>query len=189
LIVVGSVVLVFPIVLIGRRLLDRRPTLAYTEHLTFVVHFLLMVLFGAAIVEAIQTGKEWRGVVVPVPEGIGLTFLYVTGVLTLLTVVNLAVRGLGAPFAIALSRRIATDWMYRWTRNPMVLATLAWLFSFGVWIQSLLFMAWVVLLVGPAWMAFVTWYEERELEIRFGQPYLDYKTRTPLLFPWKVSRR
>jgi protein-S-isoprenylcysteine O-methyltransferase Ste14 len=107
---------------------------------------------------------------------------------TILTVVNLAVRGLGAPFAIALSRRLATDWMYRWTRNPMVLAVLAFLLSFGVWIRSTLFVVWVLLLVAPAWLYFLKVYEERELEIRFGEPYLEYKARTPMLLPGKPKR-
>jgi protein-S-isoprenylcysteine O-methyltransferase Ste14 len=28
-------------------------------------------------------------------------------------------------------------------------------------------------------------YEERELELRFGASYLEYKSRTPMLFPRK----
>jgi len=44
------------------------------------------------------------------------------------------------------------------------------LLSFGLWIQSLFFVLWVLLLVAPAWLAFLKLYEERELEIRFGAP-------------------
>jgi protein-S-isoprenylcysteine O-methyltransferase Ste14 len=32
---------------------------------------------------------------------------------------------------------------------------------------------------------FVKMYEERELELRFGAPYLEYKSRTPMLLPRK----
>ena len=67
----------------------------------------------------------------------------------------------------------------------MVLATLACLLSFGVWIRSTLFLVWALLLVTPAWLVFLKTYEERELEIRFGKPYLDYKARTPMLVPGK----
>jgi protein-S-isoprenylcysteine O-methyltransferase Ste14 len=107
----------------------------------------------------------------------------ITGTAALLTVINLALRGLGAPFAIALSKRLAVDWLYAWTRNPMVLATLACLLSLGIWFQSALFVLWVLLLVTPALLVFVKVYEERELEIRFGASYLEYKSRTPMLFP------
>ena len=103
----------------------------------------------------------------------------------LLTVANLALRGLGAPFDIVLSRRLATDWMYTWTRNPMVLATLACLLSVGLWLQSGLFVAWVLILVTPAWVVYLKLYEERELEIRFGQSYREYKARTSFLWPRK----
>jgi protein-S-isoprenylcysteine O-methyltransferase Ste14 len=98
-------------------------------------------------------------------------------------VVNLALKGLGAPFAISLSRKLAADWMYAWTRNPMVLAGLAFLLALGIWFQSTLFILWVLILFTPALLMFVKIYEERELEIRFGASYLEYKSRTPMLFP------
>jgi protein-S-isoprenylcysteine O-methyltransferase Ste14 len=109
--------------------------------------------------------------------------LIITGAVLLMTVLNLALKGFGAPFAIALSRKLAADWLYAWTRNPMVLAALAFLLSLGIWFQSVLFVVWVVILFAPALLFFVKVYEERELEIRFGASYLKYKSRTPMLFP------
>ena len=77
------------------------------------------------------------------------------------------------------------DWLYAWTRNPMVLATLALGLSLGGWLQSVLFVLWVLILFAPAMLFIVKVYEERELEIRFGASYLEYKSRTPVLFPRK----
>lgn len=188
LLIVGAVVLVFPVVWLSRRLLDPQPTPEHTAKITGFLHYVLMILFGTAIIEAVQTSQSWRGWAIPLPAEIGLALLCFTGSAAILTVVNLAVRGLGAPFAIAPTRRLAMDWMYRWTRNPMVLATLACLLSFGVWIRSALFLVWVLLLVTPALLVFLKVYEERELEIRFGAPYLDYKARTPMLLPGKPKR-
>ena len=65
----------------------------------------------------------------------------------------------------------------------MVLASLALLVAVGIWFQSGLFVLWACLLVIPALLFFVKLFEERELEIRFGTGYLDYKARTPMLFP------
>ena len=96
---------------------------------------------------------------------------------------NLALKGLGAPFAIALSRKLTVDWLYAWTRNPMVLAGLAFFLSLGIWFQSALFVLWVLILFAPALLFFVKVYEERELELRFGSLYLEYKSRTPMLWP------
>jgi protein-S-isoprenylcysteine O-methyltransferase Ste14 len=67
----------------------------------------------------------------------------------------------------------------------MVLAGLALLLSLGIWFQSVLFVLWAFLLFTPALLAFVKVYEERELEFRFGSSYLEYRSRTPLLFPRK----
>jgi protein-S-isoprenylcysteine O-methyltransferase Ste14 len=183
LIIVGAVLLVLPVAWLGKRALDRRPTAARAAWVTRFVHFALMTLFGAAIIRALVTHQHWRGWVIPIPQPIGFILAIVTGAATLLTVIVLAVKGLGAPFAIALSARLAADGLYAWTRNPMVLATLACLLSLGIWFQSALFVLWVLVLVTPAWLAFVKIYEERELEIRFGAPYLEYRRRTPMLFP------
>jgi protein-S-isoprenylcysteine O-methyltransferase Ste14 len=40
-----------------------------------------------------------------------------------------------------------------------------------------------VVSVFPGWIFFVKRYEERELEIRFGEFYVDYRARTPFLWP------
>jgi protein-S-isoprenylcysteine O-methyltransferase Ste14 len=181
--VVGTVLAVVPTVWIGRKALDVNPTTEQAARVTTVVHAILMVLFGIAIIKGIQTGDGWRGVVIPIPENVGTALAVVTGGFTLLTVVNLALRGLGAPFAIALSRRLATNWLYAWTRNPMVLGVIAWLIAVGLMLQSLVFMVWVLVLVAPAWVVFLKVYEERELEIRFGESYREYKARTPFLWP------
>lgn len=184
-IIVGAVLLVFPVVWLGRLLLDADPKPEDAAWLTTLMHALLMVLFGAAIIRALGTYDSWRGWLIPVPLAVGLALVILTGALAALTVLNLALRGCGAPFGIALSRRLAVDWLYAWTRNPMVLATLAFLVTLGLWFQSGLFVLWVLLLVTPALLFFVKLFEERELEIRFGESYRQYRARTPMLLPRK----
>ena len=185
--IVGTVLLVFPTAWVGRRLLDIRPTAQHAAWVTAAEHAIVMVLFGIAIFKAIQTGDTWRGLTIPIPRSVAMVLVYVTGVLTALTVVNLALRGWGAPFALALSRRLATDWLYSRTRNPMVLATLAWLVAVGLWLQSVLFLVWLLALVTPAWFLVVRVFEERELEIRFGEGYRQYRAKTPFLWPRKPT--
>jgi protein-S-isoprenylcysteine O-methyltransferase Ste14 len=184
-IMVGCLLLVFPVVWLGRWILDRKPTADRAAWMTTLVQFAVGTLFGAAIIRAIVTHREWSGWTLPVPVGIGLVLVIITGAALLLTVVNLALRGFGAPFFIVLSRKLAADWLYAWTRNPMVLAGLAFLVSLGIWFQSALFVLWALILFTPALLVFVKVYEERELEIRFGASYLEYKSRTPMLFPGK----
>ena len=183
--IVGGLLLVFPIVWLGRMILDRQPTTSRVAWITIFVHYALVILFGTAIIRAVTTHQDWFGGVLPVPTEIGLLLVIITGAAALFSVINLALKGLGAPFAIALSKKLAVDWMYAWTRNPMVLATLAFFLSLGIWFQSTLFVVWVLFLFTPALLTFVKMYEERELEIRFGASYLEYKSRTPMLFPRK----
>jgi protein-S-isoprenylcysteine O-methyltransferase Ste14 len=184
-IIVGGVLLVFPIVWLGRMILDRQPTTSRAAWITTFAHYALGILFGTAIIRAVITHQDWSGWTLPIPVEIGLLLVIITGVAVLSTVVNLALKGLGAPFAIALSRKLAVDWLYAWTRNPMVLAILAFLLSLGIWFQSALFVLWVLILFAPALLVFVKVYEERELEVQFGASYLEYKSRTPMLFPRK----
>ena len=182
-IIVGGVLLVFPVVWLGRRTLDRHQATSRAAWTTTFVHFAVLILMGVATIRAVTTHQDWSGWILPVPAEIGLLLVILTGAACLLTVVNLALKGFGAPFFIAISRKLTTDWMYSWTRNPMVLATLAWLLSLGIWFQSAPFILWVLILFVPALLFLVRVYEERELELRFGASYLEYKSRTPMLFP------
>ena len=182
-IIVGGLLLVFPLVWLGRKILDRHLTTSGVAWITTFVQFAVGNLFFVAIIRAVTTHQDWSDWVLPVPAEIGLLLAIITGAAFLLTVVNLALKGFGAPFYIALSRKLAADWLYAWTRNPMALAFLAFLLSLGIWFQSGLFVLWVLILFAPALLVFLKVYEERELEYRFGASYLEYKSRTPMLFP------
>jgi protein-S-isoprenylcysteine O-methyltransferase Ste14 len=184
-IIVGGVLLTFPLIWFGRKILDRHQTASGVAWITTFVHYALGITFGVPVVRAMVTHRDWSGWVLPVPADIGLWLVIITGAASLLTVVNLALKGLGAPFAIALSRKLAVDWLYAWTRNPMVLAALAFFLSLGIWFQSALFVLWVLILFVPALFFFLKVYEERELELRFGTSYVEYKSRTPMLWPRK----
>jgi protein-S-isoprenylcysteine O-methyltransferase Ste14 len=184
-IMVGGILLVFPLVWLGRKILDRHLTTGGVAWITTFVQLAVGNLFGVAIIRAVTTHQDWSDWVLPVPAEIGLWLAIISGAAFLLTVVNLALKGFGAPFYIALSRKLAADWLYAWTRNPMALAFLAFLLSLGIWFQSALFVLWVLILFAPALLVFLKVYEERELEFRFGASYLEYKSRTPMLFPRK----
>jgi protein-S-isoprenylcysteine O-methyltransferase Ste14 len=181
-IIMGGVLLTLPVVWLGRKTLDKRPTMSHAIWVTTFVHFGLSFTVGVPFVRAVTTHQDWSGWVLPVRSEIGLALVIITGAASLLVVVNLALKGFGAP-GIVLSRKLTVDWLYAWTRNPMVLAGLAFFLSLGIWFQSVLFVLWVLILFAPALLFFVKVYEERELEIRFGASYLEYKSRTPILFP------
>ena len=109
-ITVGGVLLVYPIVWLGRMILDKQPTTSHAVWITTFVHYALVILFGAAIIRAIITHQDWSGWTLPIPCEIGLPLVIITGAAALSTVANLALKGLGAPFAIALTEKLAVDW-------------------------------------------------------------------------------
>lgn len=176
-------VLAYPVVWVGRLVLDRTPTASGVRAVTAAVQTGVGLSLGAPLVRAITTQADWPGVVLGVPRPLGAVLAALTGLAATATVATLALRGLGAPFFIKLSSRLATDWLYRWTRNPMVLATICWLACMGLWYQSLLFVVWVLADVTPALLFFVRHFEERELELRFGDSYRAYRDATPFLIP------
>lgn len=184
-VIVGGVLLTFPFVWFGRKILDRNPTIKHAEWTTTFVHFGLGFTFGIPIVRAISTHNGWYGWKIPIPTEIGWVLVIITGAICFLIVLNLAIKGLGAPFFIALSRKLTADWLYGWSRNPMALTGLAFFLSLGIWFQSALFLLWVLMVLSPTFVFFAKVYEERELEIRFGSSYLEYKVRTPMFFPRK----
>ncbi|MCX5810475.1 MAG: hypothetical protein NTX36_14095, partial [Proteobacteria bacterium] len=132
-VIVGGVLLTYPLVWLGRKILNRHQTIGHAVWTTTFVHIGLGFTFGVPIVRAVSTYKDWCGWVLSIPSVIGLVLVIITGAAFLLTVINLALKGFGAPFFIVLSRKLVSDWMYAWTRNPMVLAGLSFFLSLGIW--------------------------------------------------------
>ena len=179
--IVGGSLLMIPVTVIGRKALDENP--ARIAEITMAVQALRISLFGAAVTRAIKTADAWTmGLVLPIPQSIGFAILAITGAALFFTFLNLAVGGLGAP-AFSESVKLTKDWLYSKMRNPMVLAVFLWFISWGLYLQSAAFVLWVLVLVIPVEVFFEKHYEERELEIRFGESYLRYKAVTPFMFP------
>lgn len=130
----------YPNTVLARRSLDAQPLITRAVWVNVPVHYAMMISLGVGIFPAIRLVSKWPGATIPIPRALGLVCMVLTGIAAALTVLNLAVRGLGAPFATKLSSRLAAGWMYAWTRNPMVLATLSLLLSVGLWYRSVWFL-------------------------------------------------
>ena len=174
----GGIVLVPVVAAIGRWLLDRRPTPGRATLLTVPIHYLEGILLGCGLVVAFRFTQAYPIAYIPFPRAISLPALLVLGGMATLTVLNLAVGGLGLPFAAVPSKKLTTSWLYARCRNPMGLFSLLFFIDGALWLQSLHALLWTTLWFTPAWILFVRLYEERELEIRFGESYLRYKAQT-----------
>jgi protein-S-isoprenylcysteine O-methyltransferase Ste14 len=181
----GAPLAVFPVSYAGRKALDARPTAAHASRMDIAVHYAVGAALGMGIFPAFRRLLAEPVIQTPWLRQAAGALVVVTGAAAALTVVNLAWRGMGAPFAVKLSSRLATDGMYGWTRNPMGLCSVCWFASMGLERGSVWFLVWLATSVSPGWIFFAKVYEERELELRFGQSYVEYRQRTPMFLPRK----
>jgi protein-S-isoprenylcysteine O-methyltransferase Ste14 len=69
--------------------------------------------------------------------------------------------------------------IYRWVRHPLMLGFIVAFWSAPTMSQGRLLFA----LVTTLWILVAIRIEERDLEVMLGEPYLDYRRRTPMLIP------
>jgi protein-S-isoprenylcysteine O-methyltransferase Ste14 len=120
---------------------------------------------------------------------VGHALLILSGTALIWSMIDLAHGSAGDASGVVSSRRLAVNRMYAWTRNPMVLAFIAFLCSLGIWLRSGLFVAWSLCVVAPAWLVIVKVFEEYELGLRFGEEYEQYRARTPFIVPRRPASR
>jgi protein-S-isoprenylcysteine O-methyltransferase Ste14 len=102
----------------------------------------------------------------------------------LLAVSNKSLRALGSGAnAFRLTKRTVERDIYKYTRNPMSLGY--YLFDLGLaFVSGSTFLTLAVLFgIIPAHLFFLKYFEEQELELRFGDSYKQYRKDVPFLIP------
>lgn len=118
----------------------------------------------------------------PIWIGIGIILLFI-GLVLLVTSNRFLIRkGRGAA-AFLLTERLVTAGLYGRTRNPMSLGFYALCTGVGMIAGSVTVTLGVLLIVVPIHIINLKHFEERELELRYGQAYVDYRQRVPFLIP------
>jgi protein-S-isoprenylcysteine O-methyltransferase Ste14 len=101
--------------------------------------------------------------------------------------------GKGGPtdvFGIALSprtKKLVISGPYRYTRNPMVFGMNAIYFSLAIFLNSWISMALVALFLLII-IVYLKFTEEKRLMKDFGEKYLEYKRKVPMIFPLPKRR-
>jgi len=80
---------------------------------------------------------------------------------------------------------LVVDGLYYWVRHPIYLFSLVF-----IWLIPVMTMNTLGLNLGLTVYLFIgIWFEERKLEVAFGERYTVYKQHTPMLFPGLFPRR
>jgi protein-S-isoprenylcysteine O-methyltransferase Ste14 len=91
-------------------------------------------------------------------------------------------RGRGTPIPIMAAQKLVVRGPFTYCRNPMSFGIFLFYGGFGIWVGSISAMV-IVLIFAILLTAYIKGFEEKELEARFGDEYLEYKRSTPFLIP------
>lgn len=94
----------------------------------------------------------------------------------------LARRGRGSA-AFLLTQQVVAEGIYAHSRNPMSLGFYMACVGVGLAAGSTSVTVGALAIIVPVHLFNLRYFEERELALRFGQPYLAYRMRTPFLIP------
>lgn len=153
----------------------------------YFVGVLLFLVFFPALMYAVAVN-----LVVPVDSlivsTVGAIFVLIGAVFMVWSNIDMVKIGRGCPtdgFNIALgerTKRLIVQGPYKYTRNPMLFGT--FVFYVGL---ALLFNSYSALIVPIVFISYMVWhvkkFEEPRLYNDFKDEYVEYKKRTPLLFP------
>lgn len=96
--------------------------------------------------------------------------------------------GRGTPVPVMATQKLITQKPYSYCRNPMTLGTIVLYLGLAVLIGSI--SAVVLVLIGAVLLvAYIKFLEEKEMEMRFGEAYQEYRRQTPFLIPRLWGRK
>jgi protein-S-isoprenylcysteine O-methyltransferase Ste14 len=113
---------------------------------------------------------------------LGVIFLLAGIYLTAVSMRALSSLGKGAN-AFRLTRWLIVGDIYERARNPMSLGYYLVCVGLGLVADSTCITLGALLVVIPTHIFFLKYFEELELELRFGESYAQYKRRVPFLIP------
>ncbi len=190
LILAGILVFVIGVAVLGVRI-RQNPTKGNAEASSRIAHFLFFAGLGLPILVSFLypgiTGLDGLTGLAPLPaKGFFLAVGIIIGLPGLYFFVfsNRSLRAMGSGAnAFRLTKLIVEQDVYRYTRNPMSLGYYLGALGLGFIFGSTTFTLLVLLGVIPAHLFFLKYFEEKELELRFGESYQEYKRQVPFLFP------
>jgi protein-S-isoprenylcysteine O-methyltransferase Ste14 len=118
---------------------------------------------------------------------IGVIAIIMGGFLAFWTIIAQIQLASGTPFPMLPTKKLLIIGPYKYCRNPMTLGTI--IAYSGVVLLVGSYMALLVVVIFALMLLFyLKMIEEKELEMRFGQEYLEYKKNTPFILPISIVK-
>ncbi len=146
----------------------------------FVLLIPFVILKGSASID------RWLHIL---PFDFGLINLVAGGAMALIgmlfamwSIVDQLTRGRGTPLPVMATQTLLITGPFAYCRNPMSFGTIVLYSGLAIWAGSWSAIA-LVTSFAVVLIAYLKYIEEKELEARFGQSYMEYKETTPFIIP------
>jgi protein-S-isoprenylcysteine O-methyltransferase Ste14 len=154
--------------------------------------YLYMLLFGGSWFVLLPTilllvAGDFPPGIRPLPWPVLGSCFFLSGVLlSWVAAYHLVVVGRGTPFPLDPTRKLVTSGPYAYVRNPQAIATMLMVMGEGAALRSTALL-WLLPLTVLYLEFLAAPYEHREMKLRFGDAYINYRARVPKWLP--INRR
>ncbi|UCH15645.1 MAG: hypothetical protein JSV22_06695 [Bacteroidales bacterium] len=187
--IIGVIYFTIGVFILGKRI-RKNPDKSYAEKQSRIMHFLFHsgLTFPAALSFFYPGLKEFDKLLGF--NSFSNIYILIAGIIILVAgayfilnaIGGLGKQGNGAP-AFKLTEKIARKGVYEMVRNPMSLGHYLLYIGISLIAGSTYLILGSVLFVIPAHIFHLKYFEEFELELRYGEQYIIYKKEVPFLFP------
>jgi protein-S-isoprenylcysteine O-methyltransferase Ste14 len=118
---------------------------------------------------------------------IGVIAIIMGGFLALWTIIDQIKLASGTPFPMLPTQKLLITGPFKYCRNPMTLGTLSAYSGVAILVGSYTALLGVVIF-SLMLIVYLKLIEEKEMAMRFGQEYFEYKKNTPFIFPIRIGK-
>jgi len=118
---------------------------------------------------------------------IGAIAIIIGGFLAFWTIIAQIKLASGTPFPMLPTKKLLIIGPYKYCRNPMTLGTILAYSGVAISVGSYTALA-AVVIFSLILIVYLKLIEEKELEMRFGRGYLEYRINTPFILPISFAK-
>jgi protein-S-isoprenylcysteine O-methyltransferase Ste14 len=118
---------------------------------------------------------------------IGVMAIIIGGIVAIWTIVIQITLASGTPFPMLPTKKLLIIGPFKYCRNPMTLGTIIAYGGIAILIGSFTALL-AVAIFATILISYLKIIEEKELQMRFGSEYIEYKKKTPFIIPIKIVR-